>query len=92
MSKKVKNTFESFQSLRHHDESSQVCIATYLWIDAILSLRCKSRVLQNFVNKPEDAPLWNFDGSSTEQAKGMNSDCWLKPVAVFAGMILVIIE
>ena len=33
--------------------------------------------------KPEDLPMWNFDGSSTGQAPGDNSDVYLKPVAVF---------
>ena len=31
----------------------------------------------------EDLPAWNFDGSSTGQAPGDNSDVYLKPVAVF---------
>ena len=26
--------------------------------------------------------MWAFDGSSTEQAEGSNSDCLLKPVAI----------
>lgn len=33
--------------------------------------------------KPDDLPMWNFDGSSTGQAPGDNSDVNLKPVAVF---------
>jgi glutamine synthetase len=31
----------------------------------------------------EQLPLWGFDGSSTMQAEGHNSDCVLKPVAVY---------
>ena len=27
--------------------------------------------------------MWSFDGSSTEQATGGDSDCLLKPVAIF---------
>ena len=30
-----------------------------------------------------DLPSWNYDGSSTGQAEGSNSDCFLKPVAMF---------
>jgi len=30
-----------------------------------------------------DLPLWNFDGSSTGQAEGSNSDCYIRPVAIF---------
>lgn len=33
--------------------------------------------------KPEDLPIWNFDGSSTDQAPGDNSDVYLRPCAVF---------
>ncbi|MFP6586452.1 MAG: glutamine synthetase, partial [Pirellulaceae bacterium] len=28
-------------------------------------------------------PIWSFDGSSTEQADGADSDCLLKPVAIY---------
>ena len=31
---------------------------------------------------PEELPQWSFDGSSTKQAEGNNSDCLLKPVHV----------
>ena len=27
--------------------------------------------------------MWSFDGSSTQQAEGNDSDCLLKPVAIF---------
>ena len=30
-----------------------------------------------------DCPVWNFDGSSTYQAEGSNSDMYLHPVAIF---------
>lgn len=33
--------------------------------------------------KVEDLPEWNFDGSSTGQAPGDNSDIYLRPVAIF---------
>lgn len=32
---------------------------------------------------PEELPMWNFDGSSTGQAPGADSDVYLKPAAVF---------
>jgi len=31
----------------------------------------------------KDLPEWNFDGSSTDQAPGGNSDVYLRPVAMF---------
>jgi glutamine synthetase len=30
-----------------------------------------------------ELPIWNFDGSSTLQATGHNSDVYLRPVAVY---------
>ena len=43
-------------------------------------LRSKTKVLNGPVNSIEDLPLWGFDGSSTNQAEGNDSDCMLKPV------------
>ena len=58
----------------------------YIWLDGYKptqSLRSKTQVRDNFSGKLEDAPMWSFDGSSTEQAEGNDSDCLLKPVAIF---------
>ena len=30
-----------------------------------------------------DLPIWNYDGSSTYQADGSNSDVYLHPVAIY---------
>ena len=58
----------------------------YIWLDGYKptqSLRSKTKIVDDFSGKVEDAPMWSFDGSSTEQAPGGSSDCLLKPVAVF---------
>ena len=58
----------------------------YIWLDGYRptqSLRSKTRIEKDFSGKLEDCPVWNFDGSSTEQAAGNASDCLLKPVAIF---------
>ena len=58
----------------------------YIWLDGYKptqSLRSKTKILSDFSGKLEDAPMWSFDGSSTEQAEGNSSDCLLKPVAIF---------
>lgn len=58
----------------------------YIWLDGYKptqSLRSKTRIEGDFSGKLEDCPIWSFDGSSTEQATGDDSDCILKPVAIF---------
>lgn len=59
----------------------------YIWLDGytpVPNLRGKTQI-KEFDTFPslDELPLWGFDGSSTEQAEGSNSDCVLKPVAVF---------
>lgn len=59
--------------------------AEYIWIDGTeptARLRSKTRILEDG-RSHDDLPIWGFDGSSTNQAPGDNSDCVLKPVAVF---------
>jgi len=55
--------------------------AEYIWIDGskpTAKLRSKTKI----VPEGQDPPIWGFDGSSTNQAPGSNSDCVLKPVFV----------
>ena len=56
----------------------------YLWLDGCTptQIRYKTKVVKEF-GKNEEAPIWGFDGSSTEQAGGSSSDCVLKPVRVY---------
>lgn len=57
----------------------------YIWLDGYKPtqlLRSKTKVVHDFSGKLEDCPIWNFDGSSTEQATGESSDCLLKPVSI----------
>ena len=59
----------------------------YIWLDGyepVPNLRSKTQVkeLPGFPAL-EELPLWGFDGSSTRQAEGRDSDCLLKPVAAF---------
>lgn len=64
---------------------SKFTMAEYVWIDGAVPtryLRSKARVVKLGPNpKIEDFPEWSFDGSSTNQATGDDSDCLLKPVA-----------
>ena len=57
----------------------------YIWLDGYTpepNLRSKTKVI-NFAKEDfaiSDLPIWTFDGSSTKQAEGIDSDCLLKPV------------
>lgn len=62
------------------------CKLEYIWLDGYQptqSLRSKTKIVKDFSGNVEDAPMWSFDGSSTQQAPGGSSDCLLKPVACF---------
>ncbi len=57
--------------------------AEYIWIDGhqpTAKLRSKTKVIDGSINNLNDIPEWGFDGSSTMQAEGHDSDCLLKPV------------
>ena len=69
-------------------------ILEYVWLDGYKTqnLRSKIKVVNTADidfsfsdNMPEISkiPEWNFDGSSTKQAEGDNSECLLKPVRVY---------
>ena len=54
----------------------------YIWLDGyepVPNLRGKT-LMKEFTSFPKlkDLPMWGFDGSSTRQAEGHNSDCILK--------------
>lgn len=64
----------------------------YVWLDGTKpepQLRSKTKIIDtNPFDLNEDGspklPEWSFDGSSTQQAEGNNSDCVLRPVKVVA--------
>jgi glutamine synthetase len=58
-------------------------IAEYVWIDGSNGVRSKSKTLDKKVTSLDDLPEWNFDGSSTGQAPGDNSDVYLRPCAYY---------
>jgi glutamine synthetase len=55
------------------------CCAEYVWIGGDNELRSKTRVLENSDNILD----WDYDGSSTKQAIGSDSEVILKPCASF---------
>ncbi len=55
----------------------------YLFILYYIIQIAKTRTVDKEPNSPDDLSWWNFDGSSTYQAEGSNSDIYLKPVAIY---------
>jgi len=63
-------------------------MAEYVWIGNAnkhsgLDLRCKTKTLDKVPSCLADLPIWNYDGSSTNQAPGKDSEVYLKPVAYY---------
>jgi glutamine synthetase len=60
--------------------------AEYIWIDGsepTKRLRTKTKIVADGA----EAPIWGFDGSSTNQAPGNQSDCVLNPIRIVADPI-----
>ncbi len=62
--------------------------AEYIWMDGhepTQKLRSKTRVLHDVEEITDASQLqdWGFDGSSTNQAQGHDSDCALRPMSIF---------
>ncbi|KAK6212770.1 glutamate--ammonia ligase [Pestalotiopsis sp. IQ-011] len=84
MANPVPSNYGLLQKYQDLDQKGQI-MAEYIWIDSEGGTRSKSRTLKFKEEgyQPKDLPVWNFDGSSTGQAPGGNSDVYLRPVAVY---------
>jgi glutamine synthetase len=58
-------------------------IVEYIWLDCNKHFRSKARTLNNVFNDLTDIPSWSYDGSSTCQAEGTDSEITLHPVALY---------
>jgi glutamine synthetase len=61
----------------------QKCVLEYIWLDVNNNFRSKVKVDAIKVPfYPKDLEIWNFDGSSTGQATGDNSEVFIKPYLI----------
>jgi glutamine synthetase len=60
--------------------------AEYVWVGGNGNdLRSKTKTVTDLkeVSNPDQLPTWNYDGSSTNQAPGRDSEVYLKPVTIY---------
>lgn len=74
---------EIYQKFMSLDIGTKVT-AEYVWLGGNnWDIRSKTRTLESAPAKVEDLPIWNYDGSSTGQADGKDSEVYLIPVAMY---------
>ena len=55
----------------------------YVWIDGFGKPRSKTKIVREVYKDVKDLPEWNYDGSSTNQAPGIDSEVIIKPQTWF---------
>ena len=61
-----------------------VIAVEYIWLGGCNELRSKTKIIvSNNSLKLSDLPVWNYDGSSTNQAPGNNSEVLIKPRKIY---------
>ncbi|CAN6484800.1 unnamed protein product [Victoria cruziana] len=65
-------------------DSTDKIIVEYIWVGGSgMDMRSKARTINHPVTDPSQLPKWNYDGSSTGQAAGGDSEVILYPQAIF---------
>jgi len=76
------------QAVQNMQQNGRI-MAEYIWLGGSVTcmggfdLRSKCRTLEKVPTSVSELPVWNYDGSSTGQAPGDNSEVYLNPVAIF---------
>lgn len=73
------NVLDRYMALQAPDKVQ----AEYLWIDADGEVRSKCRTVDASKAALDKLPSWNYDGSSTGQAPGDDSEVIIKPRAIY---------
>jgi glutamine synthetase len=64
----------------------------YIWIDIDDNTRFKTKIINKKNFNFNSLPDWNFDGSSTNQSKGNDSDILIKPKSIYPNPFINYIE
>jgi glutamine synthetase len=74
----------------HLIEYGNKCAVEYIWLGggteqyfSGFDLRSKTKTVNFVPQSVDELPVWNYDGSSTEQAPGSDSEVLIRPVAMF---------
>ena len=57
-------------------------LVEYIWLDKNNNPRSKTRIIYEKMTDSVELPIWNYDGSSTNQASGSDSEVLIRPVLV----------
>jgi glutamine synthetase len=60
-----------------------IMLIEYVWLDGDNNPRSKTRVLNSDSVVLSDIPIWNYDGSSTKQADGSDSEVLIHPQVIY---------
>jgi len=55
----------------------------YIWIDGYRNLRSKTKFVNKVISNLDECGEWNYDGSSTGQATGKDSEVIIRPCALY---------
>jgi len=81
-------TLRGFRGLLDDLDQKGRVMAEYIWLGGATTtggfdIRGKTKSLEAVPKSVDELPIWNYDGSSTGQAPGEDSEVLLKPVAIF---------
>ena len=79
-------------SLNKSEKISEKVLVEYIWIDVDGNPRSKIKVINKNLVNLNNLPDWNFDGSSTGQAEGRDSDVLIKPRSIYPNPFVNYIE
>eukprot|EP00438_Fugacium_kawagutii_P025715 Skav210471 [mRNA] locus=scaffold737:390169:414207:- [translate_table: standard] len=82
-SKRRKDVDQGASGLAYMKSFENAVLAEYIWLDAKQVPRSKTMTMTTLPKSVEGLRIWNYDGSSTEQADGHNSEIYLYPKAIF---------